>query len=145
MSLEDKILKIKINKKHIITEEQLSKLNELKVNGKEFLNNYTAYEIIAAIKEYGFDHIYNYLKKYTEKYKTIEDVIINLPSMINEKKKLINEINNFGNMTKAKSGISCISCGSDRTFAIQKQIRSSDEPSTLFVRCSVCSKSWRIG
>lgn len=145
MDIKEKISDIEFDNKKIFTEEQVKMISKIKMNGKSILTPYTAYEIIDEVKDHGFDEIYNYLLNYSKKYKSLEELIINLPSMKNEKKKLIDEINNFGNTQRAKSGYSCISCGSDRTFAIQKQIRSSDEPATIFVRCSVCQKSWRIG
>ena len=38
----------------------------------------------------------------------------------------------------------CPTCGHERAFFIQIQIRSADEPSTTFYRCasSACSKTW---
>lgn len=145
MELDKKILNIKIDKKRIFTESQVNELSKITINNKPILTPYTAFELVEAVKEYGFDEIYKYLQTYSQKYKSIEELIINLPSMKAEKKKLIDEINNFGNTQRAKSGYRCNSCGSEKTFAIQKQVRSSDEPATLFVRCSTCQKSWRIG
>lgn len=36
----------------------------------------------------------------------------------------------------------CVNCGSKKTWNIQKQVRSQDEPMTTFSRCSDCGKQW---
>lgn len=40
--------------------------------------------------------------------------------------------------------IECIRCRSKRTFSFSKQTRRGDESTTVFVRCSECSKTFRI-
>lgn len=40
--------------------------------------------------------------------------------------------------------IECIRCRSKRTFSFSKQTRRGDESTTVFVRCSQCSKTFRI-
>jgi len=42
----------------------------------------------------------------------------------------------------AEGVIECGKCGSTRTFSIQKQCRSSDEPMTTFSRCVECGNNW---
>ena len=37
---------------------------------------------------------------------------------------------------------SCPACGHDRAYFLQLQIRSADEPSTTFFRCTRCSKTY---
>ena len=36
----------------------------------------------------------------------------------------------------------CPSCAHGRAYFIQIQTRSADEPSTTFLRCANCSKTW---
>ena len=36
----------------------------------------------------------------------------------------------------------CNKCGSERTTNYQKQMRSSDEPMTVFIKCLKCGKKW---
>jgi len=38
----------------------------------------------------------------------------------------------------------CGKCGSRKTYSVQKQVRSSDEPMTTFSRCVECGNSWKI-
>jgi len=40
--------------------------------------------------------------------------------------------------------IECIRCKSKRTFSFSKQTRRGDESTTVFVRCSECSKTFRM-
>lgn len=42
----------------------------------------------------------------------------------------------------AEGVVECKKCGSRRTFSVQKQCRSSDEPMTTFSRCVECSATW---
>mgnify|MGYP006282530991 CR=1 FL=1 len=39
----------------------------------------------------------------------------------------------------------CGKCKARRCVYYERQLRSSDEPSTIFIRCLECSNSWRIG
>ena len=41
-----------------------------------------------------------------------------------------------------KTSVKCPQCGYDSAYFMQIQIRSADEPSTLFYRCVRCSKQW---
>lgn len=38
--------------------------------------------------------------------------------------------------------VECGKCGSNKTWSVQKQTRSSDEPMTTFSRCAKCGHSW---
>jgi DNA-directed RNA polymerase III subunit RPC11 len=38
----------------------------------------------------------------------------------------------------------CPGCGHDKAYYLQIQIRSADEPSTLFYKCVKCSKTWSV-
>jgi DNA-directed RNA polymerase subunit M/transcription elongation factor TFIIS len=40
--------------------------------------------------------------------------------------------------------IECKSCGSKKTFSFSKQTRRADESATVFVRCSQCSKTFKM-
>ncbi|MEM4261120.1 MAG: hypothetical protein QXG00_07800 [Candidatus Woesearchaeota archaeon] len=37
----------------------------------------------------------------------------------------------------------CRFCGSDRLVFVTRQIRSGDEPATIFIRCVTCGRSWK--
>ena len=47
------------------------------------------------------------------------------------------------NPIEVAEGVStCPKCQSNKTFSVQKQVRSSDEPMTTFLRCVRCSYTW---
>lgn len=48
-------------------------------------------------------------------------------------------------LTAVEGLYKCRKCGSTRTFSFGKQTRSSDEGTTVFVKCSACSTSWVVG
>jgi DNA-directed RNA polymerase subunit M/transcription elongation factor TFIIS len=41
--------------------------------------------------------------------------------------------------------IACSKCGSNKTYSFTKQVRRADESATVFVTCSKCRHSFRIG
>ena len=41
-----------------------------------------------------------------------------------------------------RTSAKCPQCAHDEAFFMQIQIRSADEPSTIFYRCTKCSKQW---
>lgn len=73
-------------------------------------------------------------KKQTENYKNIQNL------------KIENEIDGKDEDDDEESNIKCGKCKNNKKFAIfSRQIRSADEPMTLFVTCSQCGNHWRIG
>lgn len=56
-----------------------------------------------------------------------------------------NEIQYIEQPVKVEDGIhECRSCGSKKTYSIQKQVRSGDEAMTLFIQCTKCQKKWTM-
>jgi DNA-directed RNA polymerase subunit M/transcription elongation factor TFIIS len=53
--------------------------------------------------------------------------------------------NDAPDINAAEGLYKCRKCGSTRTFSFGKQTRSSDEGTTVFVKCSSCSTSWVVG
>lgn len=47
--------------------------------------------------------------------------------------------------TNDKMVATCIKCENNRAYYMQLQIRSADEPSTIFYRCTNCAHGWREG
>lgn len=62
----------------------------------------------------------------------------------NEVKKKLEEHDDYlVNPFEVAEGIAeCGKCGSTRTFSVQKQCRSSDEPMTTFSQCVECGNTW---
>jgi DNA-directed RNA polymerase subunit M/transcription elongation factor TFIIS len=47
--------------------------------------------------------------------------------------------------TLPDGALKCIKCKSWKTSYYEKQLRCSDEPSTIFANCHKCGKKWRMG
>lgn len=45
----------------------------------------------------------------------------------------------------AKTDINCPKCPSGQAYFMEVQIRSADEPATLFYKCTQCGHRWREG
>ncbi len=78
-------------------------------------------------------------KKQTENYKNIQNL------------KIENEIDgkdedDDGDDDDEESNIKCGKCKNNKKFTIiPRQLRSSDEPMSLFITCNICGNHWRIG
>ncbi|GKT34763.1 DNA-directed RNA polymerase subunit/transcription factor S like protein [Aduncisulcus paluster] len=63
------------------------------------------------------------------------------------KKKVVDDVlggdDAWKNVDSTKAD--CPSCGHDTAFYLTVQIRSADEPSTIFFRCAKCGHNWREG
>lgn len=102
----------------------------------------TAYEIIALVKQYGFDEAYTFLKK----VKTYDDIIFDSKSMETSKVVLDFErdlIRNFKHEI-AESGVPCPKCKEKKVVMYPIQTRSADEPATIFYKCfnPRCENEW---
>ena len=69
----------------------------------------------------------NLVKKTTFKQKTIDDVLGGDDAWENVD----------------STEIDCVKCENNRAYFLQIQIRSADEPSTLFYKCTKCGHDWR--
>ena len=63
-------------------------------------------------------------------------------------RKIDNKINALKDLKKTadiKEGVyKCSKCGSKKTIQNEMQIRSADEPTTIFIQCTNCGKRWKI-
>jgi len=63
-----------------------------------------------------------------------------------ERDKDEKEAKNIETPLDVKEGVNkCSKCGSKKTFQFSLQVRSCDEPATIFLTCAVCNHRWRIG
>jgi DNA-directed RNA polymerase subunit M/transcription elongation factor TFIIS len=63
-----------------------------------------------------------------------------------ERDKDEKEAKNIETPLDVKEGVNkCSKCGSKKTFQFSLQIRSCDEPATIFLTCAMCGHRWRIG
>lgn len=107
--------------------------------GNELLDQNSMDEI-----EVHLDKFITGLKLYYKKYDNEEDLIWNQDIFQESKEAVKMEI------IRAKykpSGITdygaCPQCNSKNLHVVEKQTRSSDEPSTLFITCLYCNFNWR--
>ena len=53
--------------------------------------------------------------------------------------------NQWANVDQVDATCADTECNGRRAYFLQVQIRSADEPSTVFYKCCVCAKTWRVG
>jgi len=123
--------------------EQLVSLNLLKgvplisLENRPFL-----YEIIALIQELGFNATYNYIA--SQNSVSINDLIFNSPLLTRAHDKVLIDADSIRIKVDAvESVFTCKRCGSKRTIQAERQVRSADEPMTIFVTCVDCGNSWK--
>jgi DNA-directed RNA polymerase subunit M/transcription elongation factor TFIIS len=102
-------------------------------------------EIIALIRNIGFEKSYNYLKK-NQRLSRVE-IIRQSPLYNNYKKELFlsdtRSIRSLGNTIDGK--YECPKCGSKKVETVYKQIKRSDEPMTELNKCKLCVFKWSGG
>lgn len=98
-------------------------------------------DVINLLQKLPFESAINYLQNSSSS----KDFMLNLPLLENERERVQLEIDNLQSTIEAEEGVyQCESCGSHRTLAFQKQVRSADEPMSTFIRCLGCGKRWRV-
>jgi DNA-directed RNA polymerase, subunit M/Transcription elongation factor TFIIS len=75
-----------------------------------------------------------------------EKILFQGPEFRSERDKDEKEAKNIETPLDVKEGVNkCSKCGSKKTFQFSLQIRSCDEPATIFLTCAMCGHRWRIG
>ena len=83
------------------------------------------------------EHLYEFLKQ--KKFLYENDIFQDISEMIQEEENFI------VSPPKLSEGIMvCKFCKSRKTISYERQTRSADEQSTIFVKCMDCSKSFRM-
>lgn len=142
MSFEDFQYNCHVSLNHFIKKEKNRKTiaNMLwKISNHDYeYANYLCFEIIADYHcSFKLPDLIQSVKK-----KKIGWKHINLDSFENKQK----EYDNFLiNPPEVEEGvIQCHNCGSNKTYSFSKQTRRADESATVFVRCSNCSKTFKM-
>jgi DNA-directed RNA polymerase subunit M/transcription elongation factor TFIIS len=102
----------------------------------------TNYEIIAMIREHGFDKVYDFLRG----VKDYEQIVLDSEFMrdaemvLDYERDLIRDIKH----DMVESGIPCPKCKEQKVTMVTKQTRSADEPMTIFYTCfnARCNYQW---
>lgn len=131
-----------------LSSTDIKKLKSLKSENDKLLvleDRATILEIVALIRNIGFEKSYDYLKK-NQRLSRLE-IIRKSPLYKNYKKELFlsdtRSIRALGNAIDGK--YQCPKCGSKKVQTIYKQIKSSDEPMTELNQCKVCGFKWSGG
>lgn len=143
-------------KKALLTLDQISILTQLKYpNGQVILTledrpgrhgngRALLYEVISIIVQLGFDQTIAFLIR--ADVVSADEIIFENPTMkqAQDKAKIDAEIYR-NKITVSKGMFKCPVCGSHNTVSAEKQVRSADEPASIFVSCLSGGHRWRIG
>lgn len=164
---QQKVVETKIANEQIVSNEQFEQLKKIKFKDESLLINPAllgpheqlkatkkgrlllskslgqAFEVMALVKELGFDKTYEFLT--SKEFKDYADLLFNFPTISNQKEKVKTEIALITSKLNAvESEFECRKCHSFNTLAIEKQTRSADEASTVKVKCLDCSHVYRL-
>ena len=140
MTLLTKYIKHKSNIKLVEDEIYKKSLVLNKLNKELYLNIITS--VILSINNIGLKQTFEDLSNNTSKYGW-DNLIFNEISQYEDK-----EVSKILRPVKIMEGIyTCTKCGGKHTQSYELQIRSSDEPATVFIECAnpKCRNKWKIG
>ena len=138
----------------IVTYDEAIALTNIKFdNGEPLLrleNRYFVYEVVNMLNSLDFEVVYNFLNAGWEKVfgpsrpGIRKKIIFENPLLGPAKEKLALDMEIFRNRVDVEKGsVDCRKCGSEETISVERQVRASDEPVSIFCRCLQCSYAWR--
>ncbi len=107
------------------------------------------YEIVNMLNELDYEVVYNFLNAGWEKVfgsgaGLRKKIIFENPLLVKAKNKLAMDMEIYRSKVDiSKGAIDCKKCGSEETLSIERQIRSADEPASIFSSCIQCGYKWR--
>lgn len=111
----------------------------------DFINRVRLYDAISIILQLG----YYDGRAFLSKVQTPADLLFNAPLPTLERARdrhLIDlRIMKTKPEVRGESVFTCAKCKSKNIMSAEKQIRSADEPATIFLTCLNCGNKWRIG
>jgi DNA-directed RNA polymerase subunit M/transcription elongation factor TFIIS len=141
----------------LITDRQIHELLSLTIEDELPLfsleNRSQLYEIIGYFMENPtlinkeIEKMRNVLRDATRSF-IPEDILFSMNFFDKEKTELAIEEEASRQTSSVQQGEGlyiCGKCGSDKTVYTEKQLRSSDEPMSVIVKCENCGHGWRIG
>ena len=115
-------------------------------------DRYFTYEIVNMLNQADYEIVYNFLSAGWEDVfdtpglpinKLRRKMLFENPLMQPAKERLALDMEIFRNRVDVSKGaVDCKKCGSDETIAVEKQVRSADEPMTIRVTCLQCQYKW---
>lgn len=136
--------------KPVLNKSQIERLMTITLaNGRKFFsieNQHDAdsiYMILGDFVKYPFEEVYEALTR--QKYNTRDDYIFyGSPGMEFSRYKAKIDVEIFRNKIETVPGsFTCSKCQSKETIATERQMRSADEPMSVFVTCVMCDNHWR--
>lgn len=76
---------------------------------------------------------------------TPRDIFFNNPLMKRARDKSIIDLKILKWKPNVTTGVKCKRCGEKKVLVSEKQLRSADEPATVFYKCTSCNNDWRVG
>ena len=132
-----------------LTSEQFSNIKKLKYKNGEYLvtDNYRYnniyYEIVNRVNKFGYDKVYKFL--ISKMWENEEDLYFNFPEFEIPEFKYRKFLDEQFAVREVIEGLYTCKCGSKKTISFTVQLRARDEGETVFVECTACNNSWKIG
>jgi DNA-directed RNA polymerase subunit M/transcription elongation factor TFIIS len=126
-----------------ITDEQITNLTSLNlINGKKIFSSNERYyfnEFFNLILDTDYNTTYEFLSKI--KWKTYNEILKHLPTLKKARESLLLDIEISQSKIEIEEGLyACKFCHSKRTFTVDKQRRSADEPTSVILNCLDCGR-----
>lgn len=100
------------------------------------------HEVLGLIFNLGYSDTLEFLKRVNSS----RDIIFNSPLMKQAQEKQMIDLEILRTKIEVTPGaISCPRCASREIIYVEKQVRSADEPATIFFTCVACNKKWKHG
>jgi len=106
------------------------------------------YEVVGLLNQLDYEIVYNFLSANWDKiFGTVPDIrkkiILDNPLLQGARDRLAMDMEVFRGKTDVAKGVLCKRCGSEETISVERQIRKSDEPVSIFCYCQACSYKWQ--
>ncbi|MCL6572887.1 MAG: hypothetical protein K6T88_14585 [Bacillus sp. (in: Bacteria)] len=128
----------------LLTSLDLRELESLTYpNGEPILtlqDRNTLFEVVGLLFNMGYSETLEFLRRVNSS----SDIIFNSPLMRPAHEKQMIDLEILRSKVEVTPGsIKCPRCGSNEIIYVEKQVRSADEPMTIFYTCVACNKKWK--
>ena len=112
-------------------------------------DRYFVYEVTNLLNRLDYEVVYNFLtadwhKVFGNVHDIRKKILFENPLLDPAREKLKMDMEIFrGKVDVGVGAIDCRKCGSKETISVEKQLRSCDEPMSIFVTCLQCGNKWQ--
>jgi DNA-directed RNA polymerase subunit M/transcription elongation factor TFIIS len=112
-------------------------------------DRYFVYEVVNMLNELNYEQVYNFLSTdwetvFGSMHNIRRKIIFDNPLMAPARDKFQLDMEIFRTRVDVTKGaVDCRKCGSEETISMEKQTRSADEPTSVYVFCTQCKHKWR--